>query len=106
MAARTSGSTLIDQHLLCDPKQQLAMASAEGKLKDESKDRQAMSRNANGAEGAEGAEGKMEEANPSTQQQRSKRSKWGGGGVVDTKLLFSIVFCSPTYQPSPTAGVS
>ena len=30
---------LIDRHLLCEPKQQFAMASAEEKWKDESKDR-------------------------------------------------------------------
>ena len=41
------------------------MASAEEKLKDESKDRQAMGSNANGADGADGAEEKMEENNTS-----------------------------------------
>jgi hypothetical protein len=40
---------LIDQHLLCDPKQQFAVASAEEKWKDESKDRQVMASNAYGA---------------------------------------------------------
>jgi hypothetical protein len=53
---------LIDRHLLCEPKQQFAMASAEEKWKDESKDRQVMGSNANGAGGAEG---NMEENIPS-----------------------------------------
>ena len=35
---------LIDQHLLCDPKQQFAMASAEEKWKDELKDQQESAR--------------------------------------------------------------
>ena len=38
---------LIDQHLLFDPKQQFAMASAEEKWKGESRDRQVMASNAN-----------------------------------------------------------
>ena len=41
------------------------MASAEEKLKDESKDRQVMGSKANGADGAEG---KVEENNPSKDQ--------------------------------------
>jgi hypothetical protein len=53
----SEGPQLIDQHLLCDPKQQFAMASAEEKWKDETKDRQVMGSNANGAEGAEGKTG-------------------------------------------------
>ena len=53
------------------------MASAEEKLKDESRDRQVMGSNASGAEGAEG---KMEDANLS----KDPKYPSGGGAVLET----------------------